>query len=74
VLKKNVPDNKGKNVINDKPWAAQVFNARRMCVSHSMDIWLHKHPAKKLDTLAKQVIVILIPMHSISMMTISSML
>ncbi len=56
VSEKNVPDNKGKHVLTDKPWASQVFNARRMFVSHSMEIWLQKHPAKKHDTLAKQVL------------------
>jgi hypothetical protein len=55
ISKKIVPDNKGKHVLTHKPWAAQVFNARRMFVSHSMEIWLQKHPAKKHDTLAKQV-------------------
>jgi hypothetical protein len=50
-----VPAHKGKSVITDKPWAAQVFNARRMFITHSMTVWLAKHPAKKNDKEAKKV-------------------
>ena len=56
ISKQQVPTNKGKQVITDKPWAAQVYSARKMFISHSMEIWLQKHPAKKHDTPAKQVI------------------
>jgi hypothetical protein len=56
VSKKFVPGNKGKHVLTDKPWAAQLYNARRMFVTHSMGVWLQKHPAKKHDTAAKQVL------------------
>jgi hypothetical protein len=55
VDKVYVPAHKGKSVITDKPWAAQVFNARRMFITHSMTVWLAKHPAKKNDMEAKKV-------------------
>ena len=56
VDKVYVPAHKGKSVITDKPWASQVFNARRMFISHSMTLWLTKHPAMKNDKDAKKVI------------------
>jgi hypothetical protein len=55
VEKVYVQAHKGKSVITDKPWAAQVFNARRMFITHSMTVWLAKHPAKKNDKVAKKV-------------------
>jgi hypothetical protein len=55
VDKVYVPAHKGKSVITDKPWAAQVFNARRMFIMHSMSVWLAKHPGKKNDKEAKKV-------------------
>jgi hypothetical protein len=55
VTKNFVPDHKGKSELTDKTWAKQVYNARRMFITHAMAIWLTKHPAKKHDTLAKRV-------------------
>jgi hypothetical protein len=55
VTKKFVPAHKGKSVLTDKTWAAQIFNPRKMYVLHEMEAWLHKHPAKKDDTQGKKV-------------------
>ena len=55
VDKVYIPAHEGKSVISDKPWASQVFNARRMFISHSMTVWLTKHPTMKKDKDAKKV-------------------
>jgi hypothetical protein len=36
ISKQQVPMNKGKHVLTDKSWAAQVYSARKMFVSYSM--------------------------------------
>jgi hypothetical protein len=55
VTKKFVPAHKGKSVITDKKWAAEIYNSRRMYIMYEMEKWVNKHPAKKLDTSAKKV-------------------
>ena len=50
-----VPVNKGKSVITDKTWASQIYTARRMYISHSMAVWVDKHPARKHDVEGKKV-------------------
>jgi hypothetical protein len=55
VTNKQEPTHKGKSVLTDKVWAAQIYNPRRMFVMHRMAAWLEKHPAKKSDTNAKKV-------------------
>ena len=55
VTKKFVPAHKGKSVITDKKWAGVIYNPRRMFIITEMEKWVNKHPAKKLDTLAKKV-------------------
>ncbi len=57
VSKVYVPETKGKSVLTDNNLASQVFNPRRMYVSHSMELWLNKHPSKKYDSKAKKVFV-----------------
>lgn len=50
-----MPETKGKSVLTDKKLATQVYNPRKMFVTHEMVVWLDKHPAKKNDTHAKTV-------------------
>jgi hypothetical protein len=59
VSKNFEPAHEGKSVLTDKNWASQVFNAQRMYVKHSMAFWLDKHQAKKHDTAAKKVCIVL---------------
>ena len=56
VTKTYVPETKGKSVLTDKKLASQVFNPRRMYIKHAMGVWLNKHPQKKNDGPAKQVV------------------
>ena len=49
VSKVYVPETKGKSVLTDKKLATQVYNPRKMYVTHGMAAWLDKHPAKKYD-------------------------
>jgi hypothetical protein len=55
-----VPVNKGKSVITDKTWASKIYTARRMYISHSLAVWVDKHPARKHDTAGKKVGVVVI--------------
>jgi hypothetical protein len=55
VSKVYVPETKGKSVLTDKKLATQVYNPRKMYVTHGMAVWLDKHPAKKYDATAKKV-------------------
>jgi hypothetical protein len=55
ATKKYVSAHKGKTVVTDKEWAAQIFNPLKMYVRHEMEVWLEKHPAKKDDTKGKKV-------------------
>jgi hypothetical protein len=55
VSKVYVPESKGKSILTDKKLASQVFNPRRMYVTHGLEVWLSKHPAKKYDSKAKKV-------------------
>ena len=54
VSKVYVPETKGKSVLTDKKLATQVYNPRKMYVTHWMAVWLDKHPAKKYDVTAKK--------------------
>ena len=47
ISKVYVPETKGKSVLTDKKLATQVYNPRKMYVTHQMAVWLDKHPAKK---------------------------
>ena len=55
VSKKYIPETKGKSVLTDAKLASQVFNPRKMYVTHSMEYWLDKHPSKRNDVKAKKV-------------------
>ena len=55
VSKVYVPETKGKSVLTDAKLATQVFNPRRMYVSHGMEVWINKHPSKVNDSKAKKV-------------------
>jgi hypothetical protein len=59
VSKVYVPETKGKSILTDSKLASQVFNPRRMYVTHGLEAWLHKHPSKKYDAKAKKVILTL---------------
>jgi hypothetical protein len=55
ISKQYVPETKGKSVVTDKKLASQVYNPRKMYVTHSMAYWLSKHPSKTSDAKAKKV-------------------
>jgi hypothetical protein len=55
VSKKQIAVNKGKSIVTDQKWAQAIANPRRMYVTHSLNSWLDKHPAKKHDAKAKKV-------------------
>jgi hypothetical protein len=55
VDKKYLPEHKGKSVLTDKVWAAQMYNPRRMFITHSFNAWIERHPSKKNDANAKKV-------------------
>ncbi len=53
--KTHVPEHKGKSMLTDKKWAAQIYSPQRMYISHGMALWVAKHPAKRNDVNAKKV-------------------
>ncbi len=55
VTEKQVAVNKGKCILTDHKWAQCIANPRKMFVSHSMAMWIEKHPSKKYDAPAKKV-------------------
>ncbi len=58
VSKTYVPETKGKCVLTDKKLASQVYNPRKMYMTHSMTYWLGKHPSKTNDAKAKKVCIV----------------
>jgi hypothetical protein len=55
VTEKQVAVNKGKCILTDPKWAQSIANPRKMFVSHSLAMWVEKHPSKKYDAPAKKV-------------------
>jgi hypothetical protein len=55
VSKVYVPETKDKSILTDSKLASQVYNPRRMYVTHNLEVWLHKHQSKKYDSKAKKV-------------------
>jgi hypothetical protein len=54
ISKVYAPETKGKSVLTDKKLATQIYNPRKMYVTHQMAVWLDKYPAKKMTLRPKR--------------------